>query len=305
MFSNIIMNYAKNRKFKKRTIRKRKTPYNKKKTTRKFTRKSSSRGFSKRMGTHHWISNSYFGRFKKEPKGMSAYQAMHAIGDSASQGTTTAGKQAVVSAPLMYNQTHLNIVFGTGDAGHSCYHNYGVQTTRATNQTNGNMFIDVYDCVSKFDSTLAAATQWATDTTELNLGVKLTDSQDFNLAWKVEKTTRIVLSEGESFEHITHHYPHRKWTIEKDDISSATIYKGLTRQTIFILGCAAYNELTTKSNVTTGVGTIDFVHTYSLRFKLLPHINDGYIYSSTVPTSFATAETRMDTDGDVVAKVTA
>lgn len=181
----------------------------------------------------------------------------------------------------------------------------------ATNQSNAHQFIEVYEIVNRKDIASANTKAQTPKSSWVNTGVDISDStflgmtpfqaRGFTTFYKVLKITRYNLSAGQTFEHMVNDSPKKRFDSENmfgesenaAPTADAGGYKGLTKWLMIVQWSAPYNDSTTKTSITTGIGNVDYIFTkkYSVTRVTSETANSSSV--STLPQSFAVGEDIM------------
>lgn len=233
----------------------------------------------KKVATSHW--NSTGGQLKgskKNPKGIAVGRSHFTRSVCGRiEGVDASGPQAAGLMGVCYPRTDLLLIRGslsdTTDAlqyGSRVFLKTCVVTHLITNQSNTNIFIDLYDCVSKQDQGLTpevTTQQTITDPleawnnglvisgtnsfpnvggqpltapTSASLGVTPSMSSQFRSLYKVMKKTVLCLAASETVQHQSVHSPnytfdYSKTNLQLDDTSEEAYVKNLTCFTLLVV----------------------------------------------------------------------
>lgn len=310
----------------------------KKKFGRKRFKKSSiGRGAPSKTGTGHWLTTSRTGKVGKLSKwttGLAKGQLpYHYTVNSAGYLTSVVGQQIPMWVGASGGLTHTQMwspadIYAMGNAVTNglvqrLMLNKCVMKLFGTNQSNGSQFIELYEIVNRRDCTPQGNTEISTPAAAwMNNSLLETASnytnpgstpylyRAFTTMYKVLKVTRYNLNPGETFEHIWSDTPMKRWdnvvtTEQNADSASPTIgyggYRGLTKHLMIVQWSAPYNDSTTKTQVSLGAGTVDYVVTKQYSVTPIYSSVAGYLNTNNLPQSFTNAQDIMNDDSGVAA----
>lgn len=297
------------------------------------SKKSVLKGKPRKVGTNHWLTvfNAKPGKMPKWLKyGCKMTEKSNYNITSAFQILNTPGTQAFdgLSANVYSPYDIANFITP------------GVQSKNepivllnckaklfGTNQTNANQFIDIYELKARHDvygniggigngdnpDIIMRTTQFEDTANDcFQIGFTPFEKRTLTEAFKIQNVTRYNLSSGESFEHMFTQTPNLKFDVSaRNTIVQATsvnhgMFEKLTTYIMIIQWGAPYNDVTTKTQVSTGGGTVDYV--FTKKYTTCP-INANYIvtnkFTNNLPAAFTVAQDNMELDGDVKANVVA
>lgn len=292
--SNSISRYFKKRKVYKKKVSK-KSHYGKRKL------RNNLRGKSHRTGNRSWGATHSYGR-KSMPRWSKSlikeqnvytnaisdqFQILNLIGQ---QQSDTADK------PILYNETDL-LAYCNPSA--RAFQHHGVLKLLATNQSDSNVFIDLYEWVARRDSPRAGlATLYAASAGPNYFGNTPFQVETCVQTCKILKVTRYILAQGESFEHVMHVYPNKMTDATMTGDTSYKMFRGLTHGILPIQYGAPYNDITTKTQISLGKNAVDYV--YSKHYYSYGITNLGSVHDNTnLVTAFTIAEDIMNEDSGV------
>lgn len=307
----------------------------------KFKRSKIGRGKPMKTGTGHWLTTTHTGKIGKISKwtaGLTKGQLpYHYTVNQAGYITSAVGSQRASPTTAAAVLTHLSMwspadiyvmssAVTNGNVQRLMLNNCSMKIF-GTNQSNGVQFIELYEIVNRRDCTPAnteVATPYAawTNNSLLETASNWTVigstpylQRAFTTMYKVLKVTRYNLNPGETFEHIWRDKPMKRWdtvvtTEQNADAASPTVgqggYRGLTKHVMIVQWSAPYNDSTTKTEVSTGAGTVDYV--ISKQYSVTPIYSSVTAFTSTnnLPQTFTVAQDIMNDDsGAAVALVNA
>lgn len=305
-----------------------------------FKRKSQSsklKGKPKKTGSKHWLSYGKSYPVGKRPfinKLTKLLAPTFQLLNYAGRVTpATPGVQAITTIDdqyspydiANYNYTQYSVVPTTGSPTEtttrvileSC-------TSRSflTNQSNCPAFIELYDVVSRRDlqAGKSPVDNWTDGITqERNVTGTSTmvsstpfQSELFTQNWKVVRVTRLNLAVGETAEHIKTSKPMRLWNhaIEGNQFGGGAIHqmgvRNLTTFTIMVVIGAPDNDSTTKTTVSTGTPSIDWVTSKNYRWTALQNNATWFTGTNNLPATYAVGEEVMNSaSGAIAAEVDA
>lgn len=301
-------------------------------------KQSVMRGKPRKVGTGHWLTVSTFGR--KQPrgsflKGMKKTQfKMHYNVADAFQITSVVGQQIVSVGGGVLNLWTPRTVYNmasedahAGDGLSKLLLVSGQTRLLATNQSNANQFIEIYEIVNRNDVSVLQTQiynpylAWNGSSDQENVyttqpGSTPFESRAFTLTYKVLKVTRYNLALGESIEHITNDNVNRVFDSYKDEllnnqgIGNAPAvniggFKGLTKWLMIVQWSAPYNDSTTKTQVSLGAGSVDYVFTRKFTFQQIEISGSiATVITNNLPQAFTVSEDVMDVGDGVPAVLT-
>lgn len=159
-----------------------------------------------------------------------------------------------------------------------------------SNSSNGNVTLDIYDCLAKRDRNIVIYPDidWQNGqrydergglggVTGYDIDIPYTSpftSEIFKLYWDVKKITHVDLAQGRSHEHVHHHDVNRM--IDTELYATAAMYKGLTSCIMVVV-----RGMPVETAINSGVATLADARVVSVartKFK--------YRLASTTPTIF-------------------
>lgn len=322
--------YATKRTFRKKAKTVAKTGFRqggfKRKTfKRNAVKKQSLQGKAVRAGNHHWFSKGGAIVNNRKPflkKLETMLAPRFTIINNAFRTNTGVGVQNAVQANIGFSTYDLNnidpapLVAGIANKfiAESCK-----MKTYFTNQSNQNIFVDIYDLVYRRDyipgqdctyhwkhgdSDQGAATAWQT------IGSTPFQSEFFTAYHKVLKVTRTNLAQGESHEHVKTVKLNKMITqeISGNALTAQDLggLKGWTHCTMLVYWGAPYNDVTTKTVVSTGDVSMDVISSKEYKYTYLQNAYTRISNLNALPAVFAAAEDIMNEDtGAAVAPVNA
>ncbi len=184
------------------------------------------------------------------------------------------------------------------------------------NQSNNDAYLTLYDVVSRRDINTADANKdpvvcWyngLTDTgisgtlMQVQVGNTPFSSPKFCQFYKVLRVTHIILPAGGTHDHRVNISPMR--LVNNEIWQDSYNARNLSYFTIAAFNGAPDNDVTTKTNVTTGSVAIDYVQTKQYRYTYLQDSTTANYYNSTLPTTGITETIEQDESG-LVSAVTA
>lgn len=131
--------------------------------------------------------------------------------------STTPGLQTISAGELAaFTVADINTYCPKSALGQKVFLHQCTQRIMGINQSNENMFVLIYDVVSRHDASesdaIARSTPealWGSAGTPTIVGADPFQTSIFTQNWKVKKVTRFVLTEGQTFEHIKHMRPNK------------------------------------------------------------------------------------------------
>jgi hypothetical protein len=163
----------------------------------------------------------------------------------------------------------------SGTSAGKVYAHQCTQKIFGTNQTNANVFVEIYDCVARHDiGRLASAsypvytpeTAWGMNGTPTTIGADPFQNPNFVQNWKVKKITRYCLTEGQTFEHIKHVRPNKEFQesyfdYAEDAIAGSPTNAGTLRNVTEYSMVVFFSQAGDASNdtVSTVAGKLDLI----------------------------------------------
>jgi len=159
-----------------------------------------------------------------------------------------------------------------------------------TNQDLTNANVTLYDVVCRRDTTATPDYEWSVGITEENatynaavLGCTPFSSSLFTSHYKILKTTKLVLSPGQTHTHSVYYKLNR--LLNQDILyDSALMLRGITIATIVVTHGEPTNSSTTPTNVSTAPSTLDIVQTKQIRYSFIVDEDTNYYYVNSLPT---------------------
>lgn len=317
-----FMSKADYAKFKKRALKKyagttykktRKAGKSKKGTNKRKARGGRLQGKARHAGTSHLISFGVATKHMKKPflaKVEKLLAPQFELVDYAKDITSTAqGAQGVALLGYSYGPYDIRTFNGSASAGVPVTAGYGrvlldqcTQKFFITNNSNANIFVDVYDCVFRRDlpTTKDPLGLWDDGLTlqgggavavKTRLGATPFHSTFFTSYVKVLKVTRLNMAHSESAEHIKTTKANRLWNHIIDNNAASGLnqggLKGLTNFTMAVYWAAPYNENNLEgvaANTTTPVINFNCVESKTYRFHNIETSATAVGYQNNLPT---------------------
>lgn len=172
-----------------------------------------------------------------------------------------------------------------------------------------NVSVDIYDCVARKDgntNTLSTPTgAWSIgDTSEgvaslyTKLGSQPTETDTFNIFWKVLQKTRIVLGAGQQHKHVINLDYYKKFSYPY--LNNYYTYRDCTHCVMIVIHGAPANDSTTQTSVSLGSGGVNYVWEKEYHFKYINSSEATVKDHSNLATSFAVAEQVVNIGGTTI-----
>jgi hypothetical protein len=265
-----------------------------------------------KTATHHWISYGAGLKHKGKPlpKALSKINAPNTnYVNSVVRIPVPIGQQSAFNLASAYTPYDIAIfnpgVNATFIKNSRVFLESCSQKILSTNMTNVNVFMDLYDveCRRDYLNTADPPSVWSTGLVDQNNAALISDvgstpfaSQLFTQLFKVKRITRVILSAGETHEHITYHKADWLWNHEVDGnpavaaVNGQQGYKGLTNYTFAVSYGAPVNDSTTKTQISTSAAAIDCVITKQYRYSYMSsNSSNVQVVTNTLPTAFTVA----------------
>lgn len=215
----------------------------------------------------------------------------------------------------MFTQSDLNTINGRLNSGNKTnrilYHSVSA-SAYITNQDQGNVIFEIYDCIARRD--LAAAnvadpvTAWensyvdqgGANTDYKFVGTTPFSSDLFTQYFKVCKITHVILGQGQMHQHQIHFAPKRLVDAEYIQYMQNGA-KGLTCFSFIVARGAPYNDNTTKTTVSTGQVSLDIVFQKQYKYTYISDTTTNWQGTNSLPASFPVSQAVMDIGSGVAA----
>ena len=159
-----------------------------------------------------------------------------------------------------------------------------------TNQELANINVTLYDVVCRRDTQSSPDYEWNAGITEENSGYNAQvvgctpfSSSLFTSHFKVLKTTKLILSPGQTH---THNVFYKLNRLLNQDIlyDSSVELRGITVATMVVVHGEPTNSTATNTLVTTAAATLDIVQTKQIRYSWIADEDTNFFYQNTLPT---------------------
>jgi len=247
------------------------------------------------------ISTSTLG-YKKRPKqyfgsAMDTYQL-----NAASRVTAGVGVQTVFTLAAPFSGSDLTTIrgfYGAGSTTNKMLYSDAYTTIQLTNQDNGNALITLYDLVARKNGDEEPAACWIAGNTagsatgvEAYYGSDPSLCQRFNEYWIIKKVTQFYLGAGQSHCHILKYTPNK--AVQGEVITITPYIANLSHACMMVVVGAPYNDVTTKTQVSTGSVAIDRCIAKNLKYSWADDPNNTYNATNNLLAAFTNAENIMN-----------
>lgn len=264
-----------------------------------------------KSGNHSWQTTVTWGKFRgKLPKAIRQNHPLNIWVDQNMERIANAdeGRQAVNLIPAfasLFTLGNLQTFFGVGgsstNAAQRRYLRSGSIKMMATNNTNQNCKVTVYNVTLKSDMKFATTanpltawqqgyvTEGATTAAQQYMGSTPYDSGYFGSLFTIWKTTNYFLSQGDSFVHTTNVHINKEipilkvWNLTNEPLGTTSAagqggLKGITQWLITTIQLFPSHETTLNTNITTSIGALDVV--YLNKGSFAENVQDSKEYAS-------------------------
>lgn len=214
--------------------------------------------------------------------------------------TTAVGKQAAFNLVVPFNLVDTSSIRGFVNASATtrvCYKE-AYSTIQLTNQDNGNVLITLYDVIAKRSGTTDPVATWAAGTTSGGSALQQTvvscdpsTCNRFNDFWHIKKVYQFWLGAGESHCHILKYNPNMQISGEVQDITA--FIAGLAHGCMMVVSGAPYNDVTTKTQVSTGSSAVDAVVSIGYKYTFISDTTSDLSTTNSLP-NFTVGENIMN-----------
>lgn len=256
------------------------------------------------------VSKSFFHfrlkKIYKIPKGFkSETGTQFYLADQIAKGSHATNSQLSTNVASMYNGVDLIAMYNaalsmitdsTRHANSRIFLEQCTQRTMITNQTNDVVRLAIYDIVPRKDInsstyspptaawTQGIATSGASTTSVSFVGANPFQSPVFTKLYKVQKVTNLELHSGGHHVHTTVSKPRRMIDgqyLSENGANSYSGYGGLTCWTMCVQHGFPLNDGTTKTNIGTASGAIDYVTTRQYKYRIFSTTVSDYRLATT------------------------
>jgi hypothetical protein len=147
-----------------------------------------------------------------------------------------------------------------------------------------------------------AWSQGETDAGATNMAIQVGctpfSSPRFTQFFKVVKVTHVILPAGGTHEHRVHYEPNK--LLNQEVVQDSGNIRNLTHYTMATVYGAPDNDATTKTVVSIGTTSVDFVQTKQYRWSYLSDSTSNNAFTQSLPTTYATTEAVFNDESGVV-----
>lgn len=265
---------------------------------------------AKNSGAGGSESSFFYGRRRIPAKYLAAsrwLQHQYYVKNGAGRTTSTVGVQQSNTPLVMFNTADLETMFGIQGAGKTekmLFESCSAEL-QITNQDLATCRITLYDIIQRRDGNATNVSDpnsaWQNSYGDMlggsnsNCtipGVTPFSSDLFVQYFKVLKATHLMLAQGQVHVHRVNFSPNRMFDREIDQYQLTL--KGLTCFTMIVYSGVPENDSVTKTSVSLGVSTLDYVYRKQYKFKYMTQNISSISATNSLSTSFAVAEDIID-----------
>lgn len=262
-------------------------------------------------GTAGWHSKFFYGK-RKLPRGYRAVSTAlskdYRVANNAARLTAAVGLQLASTQCRMFNATDCDLILQSIVSGKNQKALFMSCTAEMmiTNQDLGNVKVIIYDIIARRDAPTGGsvgdpASAWAdsygdqgaTDSNYTIVGTTPFSSLLFTTYFKVLKATHVLMSQGQSHVHRIKFSPNKVLNAEMTQYTTGS-FKGLTCFQMIVAYGMPYNDVTTKTQVSTGSVALDVVVRKQYRYTFIDDVTTNYYVVNSLPGAFTVNENIMD-----------
>ena len=239
--------------------------------------------------------------------------------NSAGRLTTGYGNQGATQTSSIFSSTDMaNLIYSSTTIGktqrmllESC-----TSSTIYRNQSNNDAYLTLYDIVARRDMNSADAnkdpvTCWVNGVIDTGVAASMVNQVNstpfqapkFCQFYKVLRVTHIILPAGGTHDHRVNISPMR--LVNNEIWQDSYNCRNLSYYTMAVNYGAPDNDVTTKTNVTSGSSQIDYMQTKQYRYTYLQDSTTANYFNNSLPTTGITETIEQDESGLVSSVVVA